>query len=412
MAEVATPEAPEVSSPIAEARNSNVAEALAENFKAFDTPGGDEDPEAFFADIAKDFDAGDKPAETPPAEEKPVEAPPAEEEKPAEDKPEVEDDVPATLNDKRKAEWRELKTSREEAKTARQEAERLLVEREKELAALKEQVASLPELQEKAKFAEEAEKELAISRVEGTREYKETIDQPLKAIEKAMSTIAKDTNVSVERLFDALDEPDYDQRRALLKDVTADMDDVDRQEVYAAAKETQILLARRAEIFAKAAEASKESKAVQEARAAKEAERSKAEFATAVEAAVKMFGEKKVLSALVGEGETVEQVAASALEKVRQSGYDTASVGTKAYAAAAGVILPKVVTKLNAALAEAQTLRERVSELTKQGAAVGVREGGPEAAGEDTGEPFEEMAREMGTAGASTDIVGRLRSVF
>lgn len=397
---------PAAPSALAEVRNSNVAEALAENFKAFDA-GGDEEPEDFFADIAKDFD-GDKPAEEEPAEEKP-----SEEDKPAEEKPaEDEDDIPPNLNDKRKAEWRELKASREEAQTARQEAERLLAERDKELADLKAKVASLPELQEKAKFAEEAEKELAISRVEGTREFKETVDQPLKAIEKAMSTIAKDAGVSVEKLYDALEEPDFEKRRAALKEVTADMDDMDRQEVYSAAKETQILLSRRAEIFAKATEAAKEAKAVQEARAAKEAERAKAEFNTAVEKAVGMFGEKKVLSALVGEGETAEQVAESVLAKVKQSGYDGASVGTKAYAAAAGVILPKVVSKLNTALAEAQTLRERVAELSKQGASVSTGEPKSGDSGDDTGEPFEDLARDMGSPGASVDVVGRLKSVF
>ena len=384
---------PAAPSALAEVRNSNVAEALAENFKAFDA-GGDEEPEDFFADIAKDFD-GDKPAEEEPAEEKP-----SEEDKPAEEKPaEDEDDIPPNLNDKRKAEWRELRASREEARIARQKAERLLAERDKEL-------------QEKTKFVEEAEKELAISRVEGTREFKETVDQPLKAIEKAMSTIAKDAGVSVEKLYDALEEPDFEKRRAALKEVTADMDDMDRQEVYSAAKETQILLSRRAEIFAKAAEAAKEAKAVQEARAAKEAERAKAEFNTAVEKAVGMFGEKKVLSALVGEGETAEQVAESVLAKVKQSGYDGASVGTKAYAAAAGVILPKVVSKLNTALAEAQTLRERVAELSKQGASVSTGEPKSGDSGDDTGEPFEDLARDMGSPGASVDVVGRLKSVF
>jgi len=384
---------PAAPSALAEVRNSNVAEALAENFKAFDA-GGDEEPEDFFADIAKDFD-GDKPAEEEPAEEKP-----SEEDKPAEEKPaEDEDDIPPNLNDKRKAEWRELRASREEARIARQKAERLLAERDKEL-------------QEKTKFVEEAEKELAISRVEGTREFKETVDQPLKAIEKAMSTIAKDAGVSVEKLYDALEEPDFEKRRAALKEVTADMDDMDRQEVYSAAKETQILLSRRAEIFAKAAEAAKEAKAVQEARAAKEAERAKAEFNTAVEKAVGMFGEKKVLSALVGEGETAEQVAESVLAKVKQSGYDGASVGTKAYAAAAGVILPKVVSKLNTALAEAQTLRERVAELSKQGASVSTGELKSGDSGDDTGEPFEDLARDMGSPGASVDVVGRLKSVF
>ena len=62
---------PAAPSALAEVRNSNVAEALAENFKAFDA-GGDEESEDFFADIAKDFD-GDKPAEEEPAEEKPSE---------------------------------------------------------------------------------------------------------------------------------------------------------------------------------------------------------------------------------------------------------------------------------------------------------------------------------------------------
>ena len=50
-----------------------------------------------------------------------------------------------------------------------------------------------------------------------------------------------------------------------------------------------------------------------------------------VEKAVEMFGEKKVISALVGEGETAEQVADSVLAKVKQSGLSSLTAAERRF---------------------------------------------------------------------------------
>jgi hypothetical protein len=392
----------------------NVAEVLMQNFAGLnDADGSADDTNEFLSSF---FDEGEsKPAEeeAPESAEKPDEAP-AVEEKPAEEKPESaekhaadEEDMPKGLTDRRKAEWRDLKAAQKAAEKEALDHRSRAIALEKQLEEAKRELAEVPELREKAKFFEEAEQELAIARVEGTREYKETISGPLKAIDQSMESIAKDNNVSVEKIFDALEEPDPAKRRAALKEVTADMDDVDRQEVYQASRDVQVLLAKRAEIHAKASEAAKESKAAQDARAAEETRRAKSQFEAAVDQAVEGLAERIQVKALVPEGQDPTAWLANIADQAKASEFEG---GRKAYAVTAALLLPKVNAKLNDSLGKIKTLEARIAEMTDKGAPVNV---GDETPGADVevGDPFEAMARDLGTPGIQRDVLSRLASV-
>jgi hypothetical protein len=392
----------------------NVAEVLTQNFAGLNDADGSVDDTKDFLDSFFDEEPA-KPTEDEASEssEKPDETH-AVEEKPAEEKPESsetpaagDEDMPEGLTDRRKTEWRDLKAARKEAEKQANDYKSRAAELEKQLGDAKKELAAVPELREKAKFFEEAEQELAVARVEGTREYKETISGPLKAIDQSMESIAKDNNVSVEKIFDALEEPDPAKRRAALKEVTADMDDVDRQEVYQASRDVQVLLAKRAEIHAKASEAAKESKAAQDARAAEESRRAKSQFEAAVDQAVDGLAERIPVKALVPEGQDSAAWLANIADQAKASEFEG---GRKAYAVTAALLLPKVNAKLNDSLGKIKTLEARIAELTDKGASVTVGDDTPSASAE-TGDPFEAMAQDLGTPGIHRDVLSRLASV-
>ena len=300
---------------------------------------------------------------------------------PKDEPPKDEDPDLEGASERSKEGWQRLKESKEKHKTEAAELKKRSAELERQIAELRQKTAEIEELREKAKFAEEAEKELSISRVEATREFKETVAKPLDAIEKAMEVIAKSNDVSADRIFDAITKPDPAERRLALKEVTADMDDVDRAEIMQASRDTQVLLAKRAEIFERAAEAAKEAKASEERRQAEEARRAKAEFDGAVESVV---GElrKRIPFEPLTEGETVEDVFAKLASKTAESMEQTPHA--KAFSIASGLLLPRVKKQLEKANEKIATLEKRIAEGNRRGAKIG--DGAQVEATEDPGD--------------------------
>jgi vacuolar-type H+-ATPase subunit I/STV1 len=160
----------------------------------------------------------------------------------------------------------DLKKTREELRQERDRAATEIQRRDEELAKLREQAARVVELEEKAKFVDDAERELAIARVEGTREYKETIIAPLKAIEEQAEIIAKASDVDVDRLIDAMTHPDPVKRRELLKEVTAGVDEMDKLDIKRMSDDAIALLQKRDQIRERASEAQREQETVAKSR--------------------------------------------------------------------------------------------------------------------------------------------------
>ncbi len=315
--------------------------------------------------------------EVAPEPEKPAESdtPPATEEEPLAVE---EDDIdaikpPEKASSAAKESFQKIKDSAKSYKQKFEAAEKLrseeLAARDTELAELRAKVAELPELSERAKFAEEAEKELAIARVEGTREYKATILAPIQAIEDAAIAIAKANEVNPDDVLDAITEPDPTKRRELLKAVVAGLDEIDKQEVIRMAGDTQVLLQKREAIRANAAEARKEQEELTRQNETKA--QKKAREAFEAEAANTVGELKKRLPFLaLADGETPDGVFDGILAKARSTDLDSAPVANKAFAVAAALALPRMAKQFLKLQEENKTLRTRIAESNTSRATV------------------------------------------
>jgi hypothetical protein len=74
---------------------------------------------------------------------------------------------------------------------------------------------------------EELEADLRLNRVESTREYKVNIGDPIRAAKQTISDIAKAYELRDTGILDTLSETDGAKRRAMLKELTSEMDPVD-----------------------------------------------------------------------------------------------------------------------------------------------------------------------------------------
>jgi len=146
----------------------------------------------------------------------------------------------------------------------------------------------LKELQAKleqfTKEREELEGELRLSRIEATREYKVAIAEPTKAAVQAISEIAKVYEVRPSSLLEAVNEADGTKRRALLKELTGEMDAADALAVRMKVDELIQLNGKREEML-------RESKSTLEALTKAEEEQERAERAKYDAEAKKAFGE-------------------------------------------------------------------------------------------------------------------------
>lgn len=139
-------------------------------------------------------------------------------------------------------------------------------------------------LEQFQKERDELEGELRISRVEATREYKSTIGEPIKQTTQTITDIAKVYELKASPILDAAQETDGAKRRALLKELTSDMDPVDALAVRTKVDELALLHNKREEII-------RESKSTLEAITKRDAEMEKASRAQYDQEAKKAFGE-------------------------------------------------------------------------------------------------------------------------
>jgi hypothetical protein len=95
---------------------------------------------------------------------------------------------------------------------------------------------------------EELENELRLGRVEATREYKVNIGDPMKQAKQTISEIAKAYEMRDSLILDALNESDGPKRRALLREMTSNMDPVDALTVRTKIDELLLLNSKREEM--------------------------------------------------------------------------------------------------------------------------------------------------------------------
>jgi regulator of replication initiation timing len=268
----------------------------------------------------------------------------------------IDDDFPE-LDDKAtpqaKAKWGELKSELKQERAAiramRDELEGLKQKSlydPKEVETLKQQV-------------EEYNKELAVHRIEATKEYREAITEPLKAIGSAAESLARRYELDQEAFYDALATTDEARQQKLLSDVVDGMSDRDRLKVYQMADDTLLLLRKRDDMKARSHEAMQELEIRQQESAERDSAERRRVFTSQVDRVFEAFADKVPFHPLAP-----TESKSAVLEQLRQDALaaDVSGAGAdvQAYSAAAGVVLPRLIKQFRALAAENQSLKNRI----------------------------------------------------
>lgn len=209
-------------------------------------------------------------------------------------KAEIKDEVEETLPDSTPAAQTAFAKLTRELK----EAKNRLKEMEGKVAARTEAVENkggnvetdtqLKTLQEKLQQLsaerDEMESELRVSKIEATKEFKSVISEPTKAVVQSISDIAKAYELRPNSIVDVSQEADGAKRRAMLKELTSEMDPVDALQVRTKVEELVQLNTKRESMI-------KESRAMLETLSKAEEEKEAVERARYDQEAKKAFGE-------------------------------------------------------------------------------------------------------------------------
>jgi len=232
-------------------------------------------------------------------------------------------------------------------------------------------------LEAKAKAFDEADRELAIHRIESSREYKEQVEAPLDAIAARMQAIAKKYEIDPKQFAEALEEKDVDARADMLDEIMTGMNSIYQNEVLQMARDTQELAAKDAAMRARSKEATAQLDKINgEKTAAQQAEHA-AKFKAAVSDTVKKFIERIPFVALK-EGETAEAVYAAMEENAKKGSPDFTDPTSQAYALIASQTLVRATQQLRHLQAELKARDERLAQYSS--ATPSVRTGQQQAA--------------------------------
>jgi hypothetical protein len=261
----------------------------------------------------------------------------------------------------------ELRAERDSVAGKLSEKDKAIEERDRQIEELRSKatdyeskVPEIEELRQKAARVDEVEKELSIHRVESSQEYKRTITEPLNAISSRLETIAKENDVDVNALFDAVAETDPAKQRALLKEILPTLDEVDKPMVVRAAEDTRGILSKSAQMREDAANARKELEERQTAESTKAKEAGRKEFKSAVEKTMEGIKARIPHVELV-KGETPEGVFAAMTKEAAEIDFDSMTTEGKALAAGSGLALVRALKVIGHLQTENKTLRARTA---------------------------------------------------
>ena len=373
----------------------NAAVGLEQSIKEAISPtGGDAEfedvlgelEEAVVQDESRDIPVKDPEAkEEPKAEEKeePAKDEPAKDEKESkvpdedwddaiEDKEdeeaseEKEESPPEDATEATKENWKRLTESKKQVSSELKEVSKARADLEARNSELQEQISELEELKSRKEQYDVAQKELALTRVEATDEYKQTISVPLKNVEDQMVAIVQaaakqGAEVSVDKVFSALEKQDPIERRVALKEAMADMDAVDQADIQNLSRDAFSLLQKREEIHTEAESAAVELKATREAREATDRRKAKEEFQKAKDTVLGEFKRRVEWSEEEGQPtkDDLFDVVAKELERFSQEELAT-DTDIQAKALASWRLLPKLNAQLKEVLEENAKLKNRV----------------------------------------------------
>lgn len=318
--------------------------------------------------LSQTFEKMDKPEATEETPTEPVPTPkPTRQKQPKNefDPSKVKaDDIPdephGNTTDEGKIRWGEMKKT---VAFKEQELERVRTEYEAKLKDLQERASALPELEEKAKRFEEAERELSIHRIESSQEYRDVVLAPLDAIGGRADAIAEKYELDKDAMASAIAERDPANRASKLSEIVNGMDDVEKFEVLEMARDAQKVLATADRMREKAAAA----KAELEKITAEKQTNAQKQFQQALEAETRATVEglkQRIPFIPLKEGETNELFWAGAEKAVREMAFDPTDAQQLAFAKAAAYLLPRAQRQLVQVQQELAKAQDRVKKFT------------------------------------------------
>lgn len=238
---------------------------------------------------------------------------------------------------------------------------------------------------------EEAQKELALSRVEGTADYKRTIREPLSAIADRAGVIAKANEVSKDLLLDAIAERDYDKQREMLDELIPGLKPVDQLYLVRMADDAREIFTRKEQIEADAVTAAKEIRERQEKESLQAKETNSKAYTSAVDHAATELGKRLPFVALK-EGETADGVLAKFVKDAKETDFDAASPNTKATAALSMLLFERSLLQMQKMDSTIKALEKRITEARAAEPVVG-GPGAPPTAPDNSGDVTDAVAQ-------------------
>ena len=299
-------------------------------------------------------------AETPPDETPPEETPPATEEE--------EPELPATASKVTKETFAKLRDSRDRYKKEAAEREAKLKEFESktktyetEIETVRSKAALAAELEEKLKDYDELRKFRAAFDFENDPLYVDAVKKPLDTLTLSANALAEANDTDIKAFQDALAEVDLAKQRKMLKEVTADWDDIDRAEALTMAKDARALLDKKDQMRERSLEAQKEFNDIKAGQAEKQKAEARQAYLKEAESVIERVS-KAAEFVPVREGETLEDRKSLIAEKVKAVDFSAISPRNQAIMATA-LFNHEYLVRSHAKLqAELKLLRGRIKE--------------------------------------------------
>lgn len=292
----------------------------------------------------------------------------------SEDTPEPEKEEDKASEELSKEEETEETEDSEETKNMSESAGAKFKELKAELKTYKTKVAELEKAVEEAKTSpqssEEVEKlrsqlaeyeqEIAISRVEATPEFKRAVLEPTQAILDTAAAMAERYKINTGKLVNALREESQVEGSDALTELAADFSERDRVRLYRMADDLADVARRRDYLRENASQAMAEMQERQAAYEKEESARAVAEMSAAVDRTwEELFSKKSFISNF--DAKTLEEVKRFA----KETDYYSTPPDERAYAVYSGLILPQVVTQLEASQTKVAELEKALAKYKK-----------------------------------------------
>jgi hypothetical protein len=251
------------------------------------------------------------------------------------------------LDPKGKARWGELKKENKTYKTQLAELKKQLEEK----GQASEEVAQLrSELEAKSKQLESYDKELYLTRVEATSEWKKSVEEPLNGIIDEVEVIAQSNNIDGNQLFDAIYKAAKGDR-SQIKEIFEGLDTMTQQDIHLLSKNLIQIDKRKDELKNNSKSAYETSLKNQTEQQAQLQEQTVKEYRQAAADIGEKFEAR--LKDVLPEDHSIDFTT---LRSESQS-IDAWKPAMKVYAANAAAVLPDVLTVLDARTKELATIK-------------------------------------------------------